>query len=85
MLTYDQWETAEKPSFPSDDETKGALAVLAWAYREYGDDIVYACSFGIEGIGPGLQSEIRRLGALPDMAGRPVGRARCRGCGLPGA
>ncbi|ATA58887.1 phosphoadenosine phosphosulfate reductase [Geobacillus stearothermophilus] len=50
MLTYDQWETAEKPSFPSDDETKGALAVLAWAYREYGDDIVYACSFGIEGI-----------------------------------
>jgi phosphoadenosine phosphosulfate reductase len=50
MLTYQTWEAEEKPSFPHDNETKGALDVLAWAYRQYEDDIVYACSFGIEGI-----------------------------------
>lgn len=49
MLTYHTWDE-EKPSFSSDNETKGALDVLAWAYDHYQDDIVYACSFGIEGI-----------------------------------
>ncbi|MBB5324996.1 phosphoadenosine phosphosulfate reductase [Anoxybacillus tepidamans] len=49
MLTYHTWDE-EKPSFPSDNETKGALDVLKWAYDHYQDDIVYACSFGIEGI-----------------------------------
>ncbi|CAM5272669.1 Phosphoadenosine phosphosulfate reductase [Bacillus safensis subsp. safensis] len=29
---------------------KGALSVLKWAYGHYGDQLVYACSFGIEGI-----------------------------------
>jgi len=47
-LTYKSWsETREV--FAIDDESKGALNVLQWAYAEY-DDIVYACSFGVEGI-----------------------------------
>ncbi len=29
---------------------KGALSVLNWAYEEYKDEIVYACSFGVEGM-----------------------------------
>ena len=33
-----------------DDESKGALNVLRWAYDEYDDELVYACSFGVEGI-----------------------------------
>lgn len=33
-----------------EDETKGALNVLEWAYESYGESIVYACSFGAEGI-----------------------------------
>ena len=49
MLTYHTWEQA-KPSFSVDNETKGALDVLQWAFEHYNDDIVYACSFGIEGI-----------------------------------
>ena len=29
---------------------KDAIDVLKWAYNEYGEDVVYACSFGAEGI-----------------------------------
>lgn len=49
MLTYDTWE---EPStkFDIDETYKGALNVLEWSFKEYGKDIVYACSFGIEGI-----------------------------------
>lgn len=50
MLTFESWETAEQPDFPADSETKGALEVLAWAYETYKEKLVYACSFGIEGI-----------------------------------
>ncbi|WP_181347328.1 phosphoadenylyl-sulfate reductase [Thalassobacillus sp. CUG 92003] len=32
------------------DDTKGAQRVLEWAYATYGDSMVYACSFGAEGI-----------------------------------
>lgn len=49
MITYETWENTF-PSFSDHDETKGALSVLRWAYEHYGDEIVYACSFGIEGI-----------------------------------
>jgi phosphoadenosine phosphosulfate reductase len=49
LLTYETW-TESKPAFSAEDETKGALSVLQWAYRHYKDDIVYACSFGIEGM-----------------------------------
>ncbi|MBO9128345.1 phosphoadenylyl-sulfate reductase [Bacillus sp. 165] len=49
MLTYTAWDQYSL-SFEKDDETKGALSVLRWAYEHYGHEIVYACSFGIEGI-----------------------------------
>ncbi|BAC13608.1 3'-phosphoadenosine 5'-phosphosulfate reductase [Oceanobacillus iheyensis HTE831] len=38
-----------KDWFP-DDETNGASKILQWAYEVYGTDIVYACSFGAEGM-----------------------------------
>ena len=49
MLTYETWEE-NVVSFSEEDETKGALSVLKWAYKEYKDEIVYACSFGVEGM-----------------------------------
>lgn len=49
MLTYSTWQEPEL-KFEVDDTYKGALDVLRWAYDQYGDEIVYACSFGIEGI-----------------------------------
>ncbi|HDR4570565.1 phosphoadenylyl-sulfate reductase [Bacillus cytotoxicus] len=49
MLTYETWEE-DSMSFSERDETKGALAVLEWAYKQYNDEIVYACSFGVEGM-----------------------------------
>jgi phosphoadenosine phosphosulfate reductase len=50
IITYNNWVEADIPVFIEDAETKGALSVLKWAYDTYKDDIVYACSFGIEGI-----------------------------------
>ncbi|MCD7033853.1 phosphoadenylyl-sulfate reductase [Metabacillus sp. GX 13764] len=49
MLTYHDFHTPETP-FEDKDVIQEALNVLEWSYRSYGDDIVYACSFGIEGI-----------------------------------
>jgi phosphoadenosine phosphosulfate reductase len=49
LLTYATWEDSFI-DFEVDDTYKGALNVLNWAYNHYGDDVVYACSFGIEGI-----------------------------------
>ncbi|MEC1177843.1 phosphoadenylyl-sulfate reductase [Metasolibacillus meyeri] len=49
MLTYDTWENPEIP-FEIDEQYKGALEVIKWSYQQYGKDVVYACSFGIEGI-----------------------------------
>ena len=49
MLTYATWQEPEL-KFEVDDTYKGALDVLRWAYQHYGEEIVYACSFGIEGI-----------------------------------
>ena len=34
MLTYETWEENDV-SFSEEDETKGALSVLSWAYKEY--------------------------------------------------
>ena len=31
-------------------KAKGAYDILQWAYKTYGDEIVYSCSFGAEGI-----------------------------------
>ncbi|WP_338781857.1 phosphoadenylyl-sulfate reductase [Metabacillus sp. FJAT-52054] len=49
MLTFENW-TETAPEFENDDKTVEALNVLKWAYSHYQDDLVYACSFGIEGI-----------------------------------
>lgn len=50
MITFESWEQDGLPSFPADSETKGAAEVLEWAYGLYKEQLVYACSFGIEGI-----------------------------------
>ena len=49
MLTYTSWDESTF-QFEVDDVYKGSLNVLEWAYSHYGDEVVYACSFGIEGI-----------------------------------
>ncbi|WP_137789419.1 phosphoadenylyl-sulfate reductase [Bacillus sp. E(2018)] len=48
MLTYETWDEKTR-DFDSQNPTKGALHALKWAYETYEDDLVYACSFGIEG------------------------------------
>ena len=49
MLSYETWQEPNI-NFEIDETYKGALNVLKWSYEQYGEDIVYACSFGIEGI-----------------------------------
>lgn len=49
MLTYATWHEPIL-NFQVDETYKAALEVLQWSYAEYGEEIVYACSFGIEGI-----------------------------------
>ncbi len=49
LLTYDSWSDV-KNDFPIDNESKGALNVLQWASETYKEELVYACSFGVEGI-----------------------------------
>jgi phosphoadenosine phosphosulfate reductase len=49
-VTYKNWSQISD-TFRIDDVTKGARAVLEWAYRQYPEDkIVYASSFGAEAI-----------------------------------
>jgi phosphoadenosine phosphosulfate reductase len=48
MYTYEN-QVEEVPIFEVDETYKGALNVLQWAYEHYGEELVYACSFGIEG------------------------------------
>jgi len=50
VVTYERWSPISE-QFSINDETKGARAVLEWAYNHYEDDkIVYASSFGAEAI-----------------------------------
>lgn len=49
QLTYDRWP-GEGPDFEVDAMFKGAVSALQWAFDEYDDELVYACSFGVEGI-----------------------------------
>ena len=65
MLTYENWQ---EPSitFQEDDLYKGALSVLKWAYGHYGDQLVYACSFGIEGIV--LIDLIAKVKKMPELS-----------------
>nr|WP_317853523.1 phosphoadenylyl-sulfate reductase [Neobacillus sp. Marseille-Q6967] len=48
MITFENWDEVKVNSFI--ESQPDFLDVLKWAYREYGDEIVYACSFGAEGI-----------------------------------
>lgn len=49
-VTYENWNQISD-SFQTGDKTKGARAVLEWAYQNYSEDkIVYASSFGAEAI-----------------------------------
>ncbi|SFJ94510.1 phosphoadenosine phosphosulfate reductase [Halobacillus dabanensis] len=49
-VTYHHFSTDPLEGINTDDSTKGAKEVLRWAYDHYGSDIVYACSFGAEGV-----------------------------------
>ncbi len=49
FITYDSFVNDPFSGQQFDDQMKGALNILEWAYSTY-DDIVYACSFGAEGI-----------------------------------
>lgn len=48
ILTYENWDDERAAAILGDHPDY--LDVLKWAFREYGDSIVYACSFGAEGI-----------------------------------
>lgn len=48
-ITYESWADPS-PRFIVDDAYKGALNVLEWAFEMYEKELVYACSFGVEGI-----------------------------------
>jgi phosphoadenosine phosphosulfate reductase len=49
-ITYKDWD-GKQLDFSLDDPLKGSLSVLEWAYKSYKEgEIVYACSFGVEGI-----------------------------------
>ncbi|MFC4323137.1 phosphoadenylyl-sulfate reductase [Litchfieldia salsa] len=50
LVTFKNFNEIERLDFDIENDTKGALEVLKWAYDHYDDEIVYACSFGIEGI-----------------------------------
>ncbi|GGE17331.1 phosphoadenosine phosphosulfate reductase [Marinithermofilum abyssi] len=49
-LTYHNWDDIKKPVFSINDPTHGAQKVLEWAFREYGEQVLYACSMGAEGM-----------------------------------
>jgi phosphoadenosine phosphosulfate reductase len=49
-LTYDRFLVDPFLALDPIDDTKGALKVLSWAYQEYGESIIYSCSFGAEGM-----------------------------------
>lgn len=48
ILTYETWEEG-KAEFLL-EKRWDSVDVLKWAYEEYGDEVVYACSFGAEGM-----------------------------------
>lgn len=50
LISYKEFEEDPFKDWIPSDETKGAVKVLQWAYDSYKDSIIYACSFGAEGI-----------------------------------
>ncbi|GIO23702.1 phosphoadenylyl-sulfate reductase [Oceanobacillus sp. J11TS1] len=49
-ITYQQAVIEDYEAINQKLEKKDSLEILKWAYQTYGDEIVYACSFGAEGI-----------------------------------
>ncbi|MFC4024324.1 phosphoadenylyl-sulfate reductase [Oceanobacillus longus] len=49
-VTYSDFTGDPYKDWIPTDQTKGASKILQWAYETYGDAIVYACSFGAEGV-----------------------------------
>lgn len=49
-VTYNNFTSDVFQDIDIDNETKGAYEVLKWAYDSYGDNIIYSCSFGAEGM-----------------------------------
>jgi len=47
-ITYENWNEEDVNEIL--EKKTDYLDILKWAYQEYNDDIVYACSFGAEGI-----------------------------------
>lgn len=47
-LIYENFTSDPFQDLTPADETKGALRILKWAYENFGDSIVYSCSFGAE-------------------------------------
>ncbi|WP_174735095.1 phosphoadenylyl-sulfate reductase [Mesobacillus harenae] len=47
-LTFETWDDEKVNMLIT--ECSDFMGVLKWAFREYGDKLVYACSFGAEGI-----------------------------------
>jgi phosphoadenosine phosphosulfate reductase len=50
LLRYENFDDLAPVNFSIENDTKGALDALDWAYSHYKEELVYACSFGIEGI-----------------------------------
>ncbi|HEY4553289.1 MAG TPA: phosphoadenylyl-sulfate reductase [Bacillaceae bacterium] len=48
MLTYEHWDDSAVAAILK--AHPDYMDILKWAYREYGEEIVYACSFGAEGM-----------------------------------
>ena len=49
-VTYDDFTGDPYKNWIPTDRTKGASTILEWAYETYDEKIVYACSFGAEGV-----------------------------------
>ncbi|MDT3960222.1 phosphoadenylyl-sulfate reductase [Staphylococcus kloosii] len=49
-VTYNNFTSDVFQNIDIDNETKGAYEVLKRAYDSYGDNIIYSCSFGAEGM-----------------------------------
>src|SRR5690606_4535244 len=47
-LCYEQLDDAQVAELNTQLAGKEALDVVRWAYDQFGDDLVYACSFGAE-------------------------------------
>ena len=50
QLTYQKAAAEDYESLNQKLKKKDSLEILKWAYQTYGDELVYACSFGAEGI-----------------------------------